>query len=467
MSRYDAERALAIYKTFSKQTNQVVEFLSLARQYESSTRLEIPKLKHAPTSLTASLEEYLNDPDFEINRRQYLAQQDAKKGRKPNSSGAKETSFGSKQLAQDKASASQSFPGPKAAQTTPAQQQPRGPAPDLIDFFASIEGNQQPMAAQPSQQQSPSFQQPLQFQQQQSNPPYQQNMAPSQQQGLVSHPTHSQQQYNSNFAHSNPFGQPQPQQIRQHMQPDFTGAGFGGYSQQPQHQQFSSQQAPLSSIPQELPASFPQQQSFSTGQQPQELPASYSQQQQSFSAGQQPQELPASSTGQQSQATNPFRQSTMATGTPNSTTFTATSPVRSPPNRQSTNPFAKNISPQFTGQPQVTSFTGQSSPFSSPPPIHTTQLPPAQPLQSMQTGTNPFARNISPPQIQQPTASPLAPNPTGSTNPFRQSMFINQQTGQGWQQPQQATLGGLEQLDTVPVFPRPGQQQQPQQQPWL
>ncbi|KAI4134392.1 MAG: hypothetical protein LQ347_001570 [Umbilicaria vellea] len=472
MSRYDAERALAIYKTFSKQTNQVVEFLSLARQYESSTRLEIPKLKHAPTSLTTSLEEYLNDPDFEINRRQYLAQQDAKKGRKPNSSGAKETSVGSKKLLQDKGSASQSFPEMKAAQTTPAQQQLKGPAPDLIDFFASIEDNQQPMAAQPSQQLIPSFQQPSQLQQQQSNLPYQQNIAPSQQQGFVSHSTQSQQQYNGNFATSNPFGQTQPLQIQQHLQPDFTGAGFGGYSQQPQYQQFSSQQAPLSSIPQELPASYSQQHSFSTGQQPQELPASYSQQQQSFSTGQQPQELPASSTGQQSQATNPFRQSTMASSTPNSTPFTATSPIRSPSNRHITNPFAKNVSPQFTGQPQVTTFTGQSSPFSSPPPINTAQLPPAQPLQSMQTGTNPFARNISPPQIQQPTASPLAPNATGSTNPFRQSMFINQQTGTGWQHPQQATLGVFEQSDTVPVFPRPGQQQQqqqppPQQQPWL
>lgn len=467
MSRYDAERALAIYKVFSKQTNQVVEFLSLARQYESSTRLEIPKLKHAPTSLTTSLEEYLNDPDFEINRRQYLAQHDAEKGRKANSNGAKETSVGSKKLVQDKYSASQSFPEPKTAQITPAQQQPRGPAPDLIDFFASIEDNQQPMAAQPSQQQSSSFQQPSQFQQQQSNFPYQQSLAPSQQQGFFSQSTHSQQPYNGNFANSNPFGQTQPQQTQQHMQPHFTGAGFDVYSQQPQHQQFSSQQAPFSGIPQETPASFPQQQSFSTGQQLQQLPASYSQQQQLFSTGQQPQELPASSTGQQSQATNPFRQSVTATGTPNSTPFAATSPDRSPTNRQSTNPFAKNITPQFTGQPQATSFTGQSSPFSSPPPIHSAQLPPAQPLQPMQTGTNPFARNVPPPQIQQPTASPLAPNPTGSTNPFRQSMFINQQTGQGWQQSQQATLGGLEQLDTVPVFPRPGQQQQPQQQPWL
>jgi len=51
------------------------------------------------------------------------------------------------------------------------------------------------------------------------------------------------------------------------------------------------------------------------------------------------------------------------------------------------------------------------------------------------------------------------PNPTGSTNPFRQSAFVNQQTGQGWQA-SQGTMGGLEQLETIPVFPRPGQPQQ-------
>ena len=61
----------------------VVQYLSVARQYEMSTRLEVPKLKHAPTTLTSSLEEYFNDPDFEVNRRQYLAQKQARKDGKP------------------------------------------------------------------------------------------------------------------------------------------------------------------------------------------------------------------------------------------------------------------------------------------------------------------------------------------------------------------------------------------------
>src|SRR3954452_7256026 len=128
MSRPDAERALNIYKTFGKQTYEVVDFLGLARKYEMSTRLEVPKLKHAPTTLTSSLEDYLNDPDFEVNRRQYLAQQEAKKSGKPIPSTATKSTPSDKET---KAVASL----PSSAQTDatpPTTQQPKGPAPDLI-----------------------------------------------------------------------------------------------------------------------------------------------------------------------------------------------------------------------------------------------------------------------------------------------------------------------------------------------
>jgi hypothetical protein len=72
MSRSDAERALRIYKTFVERTNDVIEYLSEAKSLEHALRLQIPNVKHAPTGLTQALEEYLNDPDFEANRRQYL-----------------------------------------------------------------------------------------------------------------------------------------------------------------------------------------------------------------------------------------------------------------------------------------------------------------------------------------------------------------------------------------------------------
>ncbi|RMZ80770.1 hypothetical protein DV738_g2662, partial [Chaetothyriales sp. CBS 135597] len=302
MSRPDAERALNIYKTFGKLTEQVVQYLSLARQYESSTRLQVPKLKHAPTTLTSSLEDYLNDPDFEINRRQYLAQQEAK----------------------------------------------RSPAPDLIDFFESIEQNQTTLGQQP--QQPPQLQQPhftaaaAAFPQAQQFP---QAYQVPQQTGF------------------NPFLQPQitqqqlpSQQQLGPIQTDFTGAAFASYApQQPQQAQAFQYSSPLTTIPSNGVANF---------------------------APQQPQQLH--------------------------------SPVQSPlqPQHTSTNPFRQSVA-----QP------GAASPLTSRSP------PPTQ---------------------------PLVASPTGSTNPFRQSAFVNQQTGMGWQHTNQGTLFGLDvnNVPTTEVFPRPG-----------
>ena len=463
MSKYDAERALGIYKTFSKQTNQVVEFLSVARQYENSTRLEIPKLKHAPTSLTSSLEEYLNDPDFEINRRQYLAQQDAKKGHKATSNGVSDAPGATaiKKSALSRNEVDKSFPDPKSRQEAPSRPEPKGPAPDLIDFFDSIEQNQTTMASQP-QQQNPNFQQA----------PYQQQRFQPQQPDLFSPQgvqQQQQQQQTSAYVGSNPFGQPQQQQ--QPAQPNFSGSGFSSYQQQPFDQQ--QNQGGLVQNGYNTPQTFgPQSQTQSNVN-------GFSQQQQPFNPGQ-PQP--------QAQSSNPFRQSMFPQSTGMSNSSLGSNPsITSHITSQSTNPFARNTIGQAPNQ-------AKNSPFQSPPPSQpfaaqqpfpfppSTQTQPSQTqsfpqvqsqqpaaLQSMRTGTNPFARNISPPQSQQPTPPPLLPNQTGSTNPFRQSMFVNQQTGQGWPA-SQGTMGGLENLPTIPVFPRPGQQPQPQQQqqqqPW-
>ena len=457
MSKYDAERALGIYKTFSKQTNQVVEFLSVARQYENSTRLEIPKLKHAPTSLTSSLEEYLNDPDFEINRRQYLAQQDAKKGRKATSNGSSDNSAATvvKKSALSRNEVDKSFPDPTSAQEVPNKPEPKGPAPDLIDFFDSIEQNQTTMASQP-QQQNPNFQQA----------PYQQQQFQPQQPDLFS-PPGAQQQHTSSYVGSNPFGQ--PQQPQQPAQPNFSGSGFSSYPQQP-----FDQRPNQGSLAQNGVSQFNTPQAYAQQGQTQSNVNGFSQQQQPFSSGQ-PQP--------QVQSSNPFRQSMFPQSTGMSNSSLSSNPsITSHVANQSTNPYARNTTGQAPNQ-------ANNSPFQSPPPSQpfasqqpfpfpsSTQTQPSQTqsfpqaqsqqpaaLQSVRTGTNPFARNISPPQSQQPTPPPILPNQTGGTNPFRQSMFINQQTGQGWQA-SQGTIGGLENLPTIPVFPRPGQQQQ-QQQPW-
>ncbi|KAL9592082.1 MAG: hypothetical protein Q9179_007072 [Wetmoreana sp. 5 TL-2023] len=433
MSKYDAEQALEIYKTFSKQTDRVVQFLSVARQYENSTRLEIPKLKHAPTSLTSSLEEYLNDPDFEINRRQYLAQQEAKKGK----TSAPSASTKPAPKAQNSLP-SRDLPEPKNTTAAPAaRQEPKGPAPDLIDFFDSIESNQQPMATQPQQTTS---QNGLQYAQQpQSSVLPTSIQSPFGQNGLP-----QQQQTGNLNPQNNPFVRIQ-NQAQKPMQADFTGAGFGGYSQQPlvqQQNQFAP--APQNNSLQSFP---PQPQQFSTGQQPPDL--------------NQPSQ----------QSTNPFRQTSTPTGI-STASFANSSTMFSPLSRQGTNPFARNNLSGPVGQSQNSPFTSPppqqpSQPFSQQPPQPFPQSAPQllQPLH--RTSTNPFARNISPPSAQTSTPPPLMPNVTGSTNPFRQSTFGNQQTGQGWQ-PNQGSMGGLEHLDTVPVFPRPGQLQHTQQQqpPW-
>jgi len=406
MSRPDSERALSIYKTFTKQTEEVVQFLGVARHFQSATRLEIPKLKHASTDLTRLLEDDLNDPDFDLRRREYLAGKGIKQKASP---------------PVEPASAS------RRAQATPSQpklpEQKKPPPPDLIDFFDSIEQNQQPMAQQPSvQYQQTAFQQQPQqaFYPQQTG--YQQQQAGFQPQptGLVQQPqtigygqanpyggAFPQQQQNT----GNPFGQPPAQPLQ--SQP--TGAGFGGYGPQPQQYGYPSQLAP---IPQNGPGSFSQQPQPMQNQQPQ------------------PPSTP----------TNPFRQSMLV----NNHTGGA-APAATPLQRQNTNPFARRLSmAQFN--------TGAPAPVPQMPPLPQVQ-PQAQPpaLQPQRTGTNPFARASSVPPSQDTGLQPLRPNPTGSTNPFRQSQFINQQTGQGWQQSgQQGTMGGFEQLDTVPVFPRPG-----------
>lgn len=444
MSKYDAERALNIYKIFSKQTNLVVDYLSTARSYENATRLEIPKLKHAPTSLTGALEEYLNDPDFEINRRQYLAQQKSQKGGQKNlSNGNGESSKAQPSRSQPQVDANQQSNAPLAAPPTPAKPEPTGPAPDLIDLFDSIEQKQQPMANQTQSQISgyqlgpQYYQTPEQQQQQAGFPPQPQNF-------FTTNGTAEQQVANAlGNMKSSPFtqsnlqtqapGQPIPGSI-------FSGTSLGNYPQS----LYTSMQASYSS---------PVSNSYSDYSRPQT----------------------SSGSNQQTQSTNPFRQSVLPQHSVPLPSATNVPPLPSQP-YHSTNPFAKPLTPQPTASIQQP-FTSapsqpQSSALASPP--QSNQFSPFQPLQSLQslqpvqspqslqppqplqtpqplqanlTGTNPFARAVTP-------SNTISSSPTASTNPFRQTPFAAQQT---WQA-NQGTIGGLEQLETVPVFPRPGQQ---------
>jgi len=238
---------------------------------------------------------------------------------------------------------------------------------------------------------------------------------------------------------TNPFGMPQPIQPPQ-IQPQFTGAGFGGYTPQPFGPQNNLGPMPQPGVPE-----------FSM--QPQQP---------------QPQ-IPTIAEPLQPQmtSTNPFRQSML----PGPARMTEPTLLNNPTgatssNRLSTNPFAKQttgFSPQFqSSEAPLQSVTSpvSTSPFGS---MQQQQQPPLQPLQPSPTGTNPFARQPSPQSAAPSQGAGLTVHATGSTNPFRQSAFVNQQTDQGWHNTgAQGTLGGisLDQVPTTSVFPRPGQQQQ-------
>lgn len=427
MSRPDSERALEIYKAFTAQTEEVVAYLGVARRFENATRLEIPKLKHASTDLTRLLEDDLNDPDFDIRRSEYLAQKTGGRVRRSSHGGG-----------------SRPAPSPKTTLNRPqTAPKPEKKSADLIDFFDSIE---QPAVQENSTRQQQYFQQQqtMQFPQTGFQQPQQTGFYPQQtsfQQPAFQQPqlTGSQQPQQTGFGQAsafgtNPFGTPQ---IQQPLQPTPTGAGFGGYTTQPQPYGLQSNLAPIS---QNNVASFqPQQQPLQSAPQMQPQPQPQPPQLQP-----QPQQLQPQPQQLQPQPTNPFRQS-MLMSMPTGSSISQPQPA-APLNRQSTNPFARRIS---------------SVNLQPPSPAQAPAQPQTQPLQPQRTGTNPFARisTIQQPQqgLQPPAAAPLRPNPTGSTNPFRQSQFINQQTGQGWQMgDSQTTMGGYEQLDTMPVFPRPG-----------
>lgn len=448
MSKPDAERALNIYKRFSKQTELVVKYCSMARHFEHSTRLEIPKLKHAPTSLTTNLEEYLHDNDFEINRRQYLAQKESKRTGKPMASPLTNAN-------DSKATSKTPFPEAAPSKSSTQPQPLKGPSGDLIDFFDSLDQPQQMNVQSQS-----GFQQPG-YPAQPSNFPQQTGFGPQQNGFVTAQSTNPFDQYNQQPQHQPPqiqqqsfsphFQMPQQQfpqqpQTQQHFQPSLqsqpTGAGFGGYTPQPQ--------------PQPAQQNFPQQTSFSDpvfSQGFQQQSPMQTQSQTGFN------QFPQ--TQQQSQLTrqqtNPFRTNTMPQQQIGgmSNTFTG-----SPSPMQSTTTGGGNPSSfgmQQSGMQAQTQSNGSSfsnSPFQSPPPPIPQQ--PQQSLTPQRTGTNPFAQPSTQPQQSQQGS--VVSHSTGSTNPFRQSTFVNQSTGQGWQNSgQQGTMGGLEGLNTVPVFPRPGQ----------
>lgn len=414
MSKPDAERAMEIYRSFTTQNNYVLNYLSVARQVELQTRVQIPKFKHAPVTLGKQLEEYLKDPDFEVNRRQYLAEQEAKKARTTSNGASGKPLLANKKDASDsRVAAGQAFPDINDSRQPSGSSQPvEKPDTDLIDFFESIEQPRPVTAYVPQQQQAHQQQFAMQQPQQIGQGGFQ-----AQPTGFSAH--NQFQQFNNGFVSS-----PQQQQAPQPLQQN-TGAGFGGYP--PQQQQF--QPSGLSSIPQDSVPSFQTQ-----------GPSPFSNMQ----------------TGEQQQTTNPFRQSIISSQPQHSYT-----PL--PMDRQSTNPFTKSVPGNFNPNPSQNQHL-------APPPEQGGQFSNSSlsavtlPLVPTHTGTNPFARNqaAAVPNGNRPqTSAGLQPQPTGSTNPFRQASFVNTATRSPWQNNGSLIGGGFDSLESMPVFPRPVQQQ-----PW-
>lgn len=435
MAKTDAERAMEIYRNFTKQTDFVVQYLGVARHYEHHTRVEVPKLKHAPVNLGRQLEEYLRDTDFEAHRRQYLAEQESKK--------TKGGSSGAKMLGNSSSAASKSAFATNGAQTTTAKSTavPKGPDSNLIDFFESIEQNQTPMAVQ----QPPRLQGLQGVQSQLGMPQYNgsfQVQPPGQYQsnGFAPQPTGFQPQ----FQNTNPFPQqvigtfsPQQQSPPQPLQSSMTGAGFGGFTPQPQS---SFQPSSLGTVSQTSVASF--QAGTPTG-----FPSMFPTQQQTtnpFRAS-----MFSQQTGAAQPNTLPFGSQQQPTGMSFSSSL-----QQQPTSIQSTNPFSQQSYTPPTAQPFAS--PAANPPFQSPPPQQ--QMP-------MITGTNPFQRNyMSPPQQQQQqqqqrpatAGGPLMPQATG-TNPFRQGPFGGGTAGLGVNQT--SIGGGLDHLQPISVFPQTQQSQ--------
>src|SRR5579871_3301585 len=389
MSKPDAERGLNIYKRFVKQTEQVISFLSVARHYEHATRVEVPRMKHAPTNLIKNLEEHLNDSEFEQNRRHFIAEKEAKKmGKKINGTSSKPPSEVKPPTTRTN---NTSFPDPKP--TTSQVSSSKAPADDLIDIFGSIE--QTPMAQPQYQTTGRVSAQATGFVAPQYNFPLQNTDT---QQPFVA----------ANGQNTNPFAQMQQSQQPQN-QTIFAGGGFGGFTPQPQQQQQQQQ---------------PQQISFSPNLTsiPQSNIATFQLQQQQQQQQQQPSFTGSPLTTSPAAGTNPFRQSIMPTGSTISTfssisSTPTTSTIPTPVSqiaRQSTNPFAKTATPPQPTQP----FTSPpSQPFTSPPPqpfaSQSTQQP--QPASSP-FSQSPFTQTMA--QVQtQTTQQPSIPSSTG-TNPF-------------------------------------------------
>ncbi|KAJ1930551.1 hypothetical protein IWQ60_000161 [Tieghemiomyces parasiticus] len=162
----DMKRCLELYKRFVKITDRVTDFLDNGRQLQSAFGMSIPQLNHAPVSLAISLEQYLGTPEAHLpveeklkNSKQAGPTRMAKTSTAPAKSVSKKPSFNTLPR-QATAPAPPKEPMPvRSATMARSSTAPQPVSPntqknqsqrDLIDFFASIEGEVVPPPANPS-----------------------------------------------------------------------------------------------------------------------------------------------------------------------------------------------------------------------------------------------------------------------------------------------------------------------------
>ncbi|KAG7697218.1 hypothetical protein KL951_002580 [Ogataea haglerorum] len=238
LSKYDAERAFDIYKHFTKETEQVVAFLRVAKHLEHVTKLHVPVIRHAQTGLTDSLDEYLHDPNFDINRRQYLAEKQSKENGKAQESKEQQHT---------------AAPPPAAAQSVPSdglvfQQTGYNPFTGFSQMTTGfsnqpVNGN---FSVQPQFVPQQTFQAAVPLQQIPESQPLQQ--IPESQPVQQIHISQTQPiQQTSTFQPFQPqqtttlqrsstidaLPPPTEQNVHPQLTSSFTGTGFGGYSSQP------------------------------------------------------------------------------------------------------------------------------------------------------------------------------------------------------------------------------------------
>lgn len=142
MSHSDATTALKIYKTFCRDTEKVVAYLGIAKKLYNVLNVPIPNLKHAPVSLAGSLEEYLNDPNFEKNRQEYKENKRVADGGKP---ATPQPAVTTPTPSASASTSSRPVPSSSSASTSTAPTITQPPAKSFTDFFESIEQSQTSM----------------------------------------------------------------------------------------------------------------------------------------------------------------------------------------------------------------------------------------------------------------------------------------------------------------------------------